>query len=279
MGLVAAIFALAGRRIHSGARQPGHRTRPDARTRRDAAGKARPAVGPFRVAGGDPLHRCDLPVRASPCRAALFWLARLPQLWADLQLQLSELKGPLEALKSVRDQLRELTGGEGVTVSVDEGMGVESMATLAPAVVAQILIFFACLYFFVATRHQTRTAILKLCLEPPPALACRAYLPGRRAHGVALPSVDHHHQHPGGVCGRRRALPHRSSLRAAVGRARRADQLRRLHRPNRHGRHPVHGRPRRIRHAWRQLSAGRDLSRHQRDRGAVRDARWSSAAR
>ena len=37
-----------------------------------------------------------------------FWIARLPQLWADLQLQLSELKGPLEALKSMRDQLREL---------------------------------------------------------------------------------------------------------------------------------------------------------------------------
>jgi predicted PurR-regulated permease PerM len=94
-----------------------------------------------------------------------FWLARLPQLWADLQLQLSELKGPLDALKSVREQLRELTGGEGVTVSVDNGMGVESMAILAPALVAQILIFFACLYFFVATRHQTRTAILKLCLN------------------------------------------------------------------------------------------------------------------
>jgi predicted PurR-regulated permease PerM len=94
-----------------------------------------------------------------------FWLSRLPQLWSNLQLRLSELKAPLEALKSVRDQLRELTGGEGLTVSVDEGMGVESVAVLAPAVVAQILIFFACLYFFVATRNQTRSAVLKLCLD------------------------------------------------------------------------------------------------------------------
>jgi predicted PurR-regulated permease PerM len=93
------------------------------------------------------------------------WLSRLPQLWSNLQLQLSELKAPLDALKSVRDQLRELTGGEGLTVSVDEGVGVESMAFLAPAVIAQILIFFACLYFFVATRNQTRSAILKLCLD------------------------------------------------------------------------------------------------------------------
>jgi predicted PurR-regulated permease PerM len=94
-----------------------------------------------------------------------FWLSRLPQLWSNLQLQLSELKAPLEALRSVRDQLRELTGGEGLPVSVDQGVGVESVAALAPAFVAQILIFFACLYFFVATRNQTRSAILKLCLD------------------------------------------------------------------------------------------------------------------
>ncbi len=94
-----------------------------------------------------------------------FWLARIPQLWANLQLQLSELKAPLDAVKSVRDQLRQLTGSEGLTVSVDQGTGVESVAMLAPAVLAQILIFLACLYFFVATRNQTRTAILKLCLD------------------------------------------------------------------------------------------------------------------
>ena len=94
-----------------------------------------------------------------------FWLSRLPQLWANLQLQLTELKAPLDALKGVRDQLRELTGGEGLTVSVDQGVGVESMAILAPAVVAQIMIFFACLYFFVATRNQTRAAVLKICID------------------------------------------------------------------------------------------------------------------
>lgn len=94
-----------------------------------------------------------------------FWLSRLPQLWSNLQLQLTELKAPLDALKSVRDQLRELTGGDGLTVSVDQGMGVESVAVLAPAFVAQVLIFFACLYFFVATRNQTRAAVLKLCLD------------------------------------------------------------------------------------------------------------------
>jgi predicted PurR-regulated permease PerM len=94
-----------------------------------------------------------------------FWLSRLPHLWSNLQQQLLEFREPLEALRSVRDQLRELTGAEGLTVSVDQGVGVESVALLAPAVIAQILIFFACLYFFVATRNQTRTAVLKLCLD------------------------------------------------------------------------------------------------------------------
>jgi predicted PurR-regulated permease PerM len=94
-----------------------------------------------------------------------FWLTRLPQLWSNLHLQLSELKAPLDALKNVRGQLRELTGGEGLTVSVDQGSGVESVAFLAPALIAQVLIFFACLYFFVATRNQTRAAVLKLCVN------------------------------------------------------------------------------------------------------------------
>ena len=91
-----------------------------------------------------------------------FWLARVPQLWANLQGQLSELKGPLQAFKTFRDQVRDVVGAEGVTVSVDDGMGVQSVVTLAPALMAQVLISLACLYFFVATRHDTRKAILKL---------------------------------------------------------------------------------------------------------------------
>ena len=56
--------------------------------------------------------------------------------------------------------MRGIVGGSGVTVSVDDGSAVENVATLAPAVIARILIFLASLYFFVATRHETRTAIL-----------------------------------------------------------------------------------------------------------------------
>jgi predicted PurR-regulated permease PerM len=93
-----------------------------------------------------------------------FWIGRLPQIMHELQLHLSELREPLNAIRNMRDQLRGATGGH-VTVQVDEGSPVESVAVLAPAVLAQILIFFASLYFFVATRHATRTAILKLCVN------------------------------------------------------------------------------------------------------------------
>jgi predicted PurR-regulated permease PerM len=91
------------------------------------------------------------------------WSGRIPQIWEQLQAQLSQLKQPIEAIRAAREELRGIAGSSGFTVSVDDNSAVESMATLAPAVIAQILIFLASLYFFVATRHETRTAILKLC--------------------------------------------------------------------------------------------------------------------
>lgn len=91
------------------------------------------------------------------------WAARIPQIWNGLQSQLAQFREPLDSIRAARDEIRNITGGKGLTVSVDDGSPVESVATLAPALIAQILIFLASLYFFVATRHQTRIAILKLC--------------------------------------------------------------------------------------------------------------------
>ena len=91
------------------------------------------------------------------------WASRLPQIWTQLQAQLSQLKEPLESFQAARDELRGIVGEGGVAVSVQDGSPMESVATLAPALLAQILIFLASLYFFVATRHQTRITILKLC--------------------------------------------------------------------------------------------------------------------
>ncbi len=91
------------------------------------------------------------------------WTARIPQIWAGLQAQLAQFREPIEAMRAARDEIRNVTGGKGLTVSVDDSSPLESVATLAPSLLAQILIFLASLYFFVATRHQTRIAVLKLC--------------------------------------------------------------------------------------------------------------------
>ena len=93
------------------------------------------------------------------------WAARVPQIWDQLQLKMSNLAEPLSTLKSVRDQLRSVMGSDNMTVNVEDNSAVESMAYLAPAILAQVLIFFASLYFFVATRNQTRVAILKMCFN------------------------------------------------------------------------------------------------------------------
>jgi predicted PurR-regulated permease PerM len=93
-----------------------------------------------------------------------FWFNRLPEVWQQLQLHLSQFREPLSSIAHMREQLRNITGGSKVTVSVDNSP-VENVAVLAPAVIAQIIVFFASMYFFVATRHQTRAAMLRLCFD------------------------------------------------------------------------------------------------------------------
>lgn len=92
-----------------------------------------------------------------------FWLERGPEIWRQLRLRLLELREPLEALKGLRDGVRELTGQTGLAVAVEDGSAVESIAVTAPTLLGQVLFFLAGLYFFVATRHQTRAAVLGLC--------------------------------------------------------------------------------------------------------------------
>lgn len=97
-------------------------------------------------------------------RPVSFWLGELPRIWQQLQVQLAELRAPVEAIQSLQEELRQVTGGESLTVNVEEGTAVQDMAVLAPTLLAQILFFMASLYFFVATRHQIRIAILRLCM-------------------------------------------------------------------------------------------------------------------
>lgn len=93
------------------------------------------------------------------------WVARAPLIWDKLQNQLANLKEPLETFSQFQSQVSQiLGGGAAMSVNVEDGGAMASVALLAPALLAQILIFLASLYFFVATRDHIRISVLSLCV-------------------------------------------------------------------------------------------------------------------
>lgn len=94
------------------------------------------------------------------------WLDRLPQIWDRLEEELRSWKGLIASVSSLRAQLREAMGhSTDVRVAVEDELAVESVAILAPAILAQVLIFLAGMYFFIATRHDIRLVILRTCVD------------------------------------------------------------------------------------------------------------------
>jgi predicted PurR-regulated permease PerM len=95
-----------------------------------------------------------------------YWIARGPVMWEKLQAQLANLKGPLESLGAVQDQLKSILGADAaLTVKVQDGGPVQDMALMAPSILADVLLFLAGLYFFLATRHHIRISVLSLCFS------------------------------------------------------------------------------------------------------------------
>ena len=95
------------------------------------------------------------------------WIERAPAIWEKLRSELTNLRAPLEAFGAIQEQVQGAIGGgaEGVTVTMaDDGSAVRDLAFLAPAVLAQIGIFLASLYFFMATRSDFRISVLSLCV-------------------------------------------------------------------------------------------------------------------
>nr|WP_321443320.1 AI-2E family transporter [uncultured Cohaesibacter sp.] len=90
------------------------------------------------------------------------WLDRLPQIWLRLQAELADWKGFLASVTSLQEQLNAMTGAavSDVTVNVSETNTVAQVAFLAPSLAAQIILFLACLFFFIATRNGLRRTIL-----------------------------------------------------------------------------------------------------------------------
>ena len=94
------------------------------------------------------------------------WVARWPMLWSRLQAQLVNLQQPFETLGAVQEQLKQaMGGGASMTVEVEDGGPVQDVALLVPALLADILLFLAGLYFFLATRHNIRLTVLSLCFS------------------------------------------------------------------------------------------------------------------
>lgn len=95
------------------------------------------------------------------------WVAKGPMIWQKLQAELANFKEPLAAIGSFQEQLGSVFGrSSAMSVTVDNGGGaVTSIALLAPAILAQMLIFLASLYFFVATRDHIRLSVLSLCVS------------------------------------------------------------------------------------------------------------------
>ena len=94
------------------------------------------------------------------------WVAKGPLIWSKLQAQLANLQGPMQAVSAFQEQISSIFGSNNaMAVTVEDGGQMISMAMLAPAILAQILIFLASLYFFVATRDHIRISVLSLCVS------------------------------------------------------------------------------------------------------------------
>lgn len=94
------------------------------------------------------------------------WSQNLPRVWANLQGIIHDWRDFVRSLDELRDGLKSVTGsGEAMTVEIDEGSAVAEAAWLAPAILMQIVVFLASLFFFLASRDDIRTLILSLCFE------------------------------------------------------------------------------------------------------------------
>jgi predicted PurR-regulated permease PerM len=95
------------------------------------------------------------------------WVGRAPAIWEKLRAELTNLREPLEAMGAIQQQVQGAIGGgsDAMSVTVEDGSSaVRDLAFLAPAVLAQIAIFLASLYFFMATREDFRISVLSLCV-------------------------------------------------------------------------------------------------------------------
>jgi len=91
------------------------------------------------------------------------WFERVPEIWNTIQTEILSWQGAFPDASRFRDQFSNDPAASGMSVTVDGGKAVESAVLLAPAMVSQIIIFVAGLFFFVATRDSLRNGMIGLC--------------------------------------------------------------------------------------------------------------------
>ncbi|MCB1444756.1 MAG: AI-2E family transporter [Rhizobiaceae bacterium] len=92
------------------------------------------------------------------------WIDRAPAIWESLRLQVADWKSLLDSVQGLQKQLSDAMGqASALTVKVDDASAVQSVVSLGPMIVAELLIFLASVYFFVATRDRFRVAVLSMC--------------------------------------------------------------------------------------------------------------------
>ncbi|MGN6548442.1 MAG: AI-2E family transporter [Pararhizobium sp.] len=94
------------------------------------------------------------------------WFEKLPTIWAKLKLEMLDWRSVFKSIGDLRDQLQAVAGNDAaMKVRVEDGGAIQTMIAMGPSLVAQAILFLACLYFFVATRDQIRVSILSMCIS------------------------------------------------------------------------------------------------------------------
>jgi predicted PurR-regulated permease PerM len=92
------------------------------------------------------------------------WVDRAPAIWQSIRLQVADWKSLFDSFQGLQKQLSDAMGqATALTVKVDDTSAVQSVVSLGPTIVAEMLIFLASVYFFVATRDRFRIAVLSMC--------------------------------------------------------------------------------------------------------------------
>jgi predicted PurR-regulated permease PerM len=93
------------------------------------------------------------------------WVEKAPKMWESLQLHIAEWKTLFDSFSSLRNQIGQIMGQTAsMMVKVDDTSTVENVVTLGPTIVAELLLFFASVYFFIATRERFRITVLSICV-------------------------------------------------------------------------------------------------------------------